>query len=607
MKTIFSKIALSVAVASMGFASVSCNDELDQYPIDYPSSGQYWKSEVEFTGNIYALSAMFRKNYPANILFWAGELRAGTLTIDLINGSGALNVDYVQNLYDEAHAQFSTFGGYYGFIANLNELIEHLGTVSENILPENKKLALLGIAHGWRAFSYFQMYRMYGGVPLRTTPDVVNGITNPDQLYMKRGTATETLALIKDDIKKSLESFDATTWNFSSKKAYYWSKAATEMLAGEVYLWSGKVSTGDHTATPADVQTAKTYFENVVNNYGYALVPNYFDVWTTPLNKESIYSICYSNPDDVDGDGHFQFSAYQAQMLWSKSAGAGTTAWSIQDASGLSIRKDGGASRFGYFTNSIDAKQVAYTCWNNMNPSPNRYMYKNAMYFQFNEKDLRREMFFPQWNIKENEKNMTYVPNFDPTEHELQGSFILKFRPTQGEVSWSTNYVWNIDVPIYRLPLAYMYLAEIANYNGDNANVEKYINLVRARAYGENWDEATYGYKAGSFRENENAILREKDKEFIMEGQRWWDIRRLTAVKDGSPTDHFVFQPESCAGFGLDVVSNPWFVDNGGAPVATNTPVLTTAEAYKVLWPIDATLLGSDPEVKQNEGYSSSK
>lgn len=608
MKKIFNKIALCAAVVSMGLGASSCSDELDQYPIDYPGNGSFWNTESDYTGNVYALAAQFRSNYPANILFWAGELRAGTLTIDLINGSGALNVDYVQNLYDASHTQFNTFGGYYGFIANLNELIERCNNVSESTLPENKKNGLLAMAHGWRAFSYFQMYRMYGGVPLRKVPDVINGVTNPDDLYMVRGTAQATLDFIKDDIKKSLEYFDASNgWTFSSHKAYYWTKAASEMLAGEVYLWSGKVSTDDHTATPADVQTAKGYFENVVNNYGYKMLDNYFDVWTKPLNSETIFSVCYSNEADVDNDGnHYQFSSYQAQMLWSKSAGAGTTAWSVQDETGLGIRTDGGASRFQYFTTSTADKNNPahqYTCWTDMTPSPNRYMYKNAMYFQFNDKDSRRDMFFPQWNVKAGEESLTYIANFDPKQYVLQGTFILKFRPSVGVVAWSTNYVWNNDAAIYRLPLAYMYLAEIANYNNDNAKVEEYINIVRKRAYGANWDEATYGYKAGSFRENENAILREKDKEFIMEGQRWWDIRRLTAVKGGSDTDHFVFQPESCPGFGLDVVNNTWFVEKDGAPVATMEPVLSTAEAHKVLWPVDQTLLGSDPKVTQNPGY----
>ena len=133
--------------------------------------------------------------------------------------------------------------------------------------------------------------------------------------------------------------------------------------------------------------------------------------------------------------------------------------------------------------------------------------------------------------------------------------------------------------------------------------MEKYINLVRARAYGDNWNEATYGYKAGSFRENEYAVLLEKNKEFVMEGQRWWDLRRMTAVKGGTQLDHFVFQPESCIGFGLDAVANEWMVEGNGVPIATVTPLLTPSEEYKLLWPVDQNLINSDPTIKQNPGY----
>lgn len=47
-----------------------------------------------------------------------------------------------------------------------------------------------------------------------------------------------------------------------------------------------------------------------------------------------------------------------------------------------------------------------------------------------------------------------------------------------------------------------------------------------------------YGYKNSDYTTNELAILHEKDKEFIQEGQRWWDIRRMTLTKGGK---HLVF------------------------------------------------------------------
>ena len=55
------------------------------------------------------------------------------------------------------------------------------------------------------------------------------------------------------------------------------------------------------------------------------------------------------------------------------------------------------------------------------------------------------------------------------------------------------------DYAFYRLPWVYLSLAEIANMESDHSGIEKYINLVRKRAYASNWDENKHGYKSGEF------------------------------------------------------------------------------------------------------------
>lgn len=76
------------------------------------------------------------------------------------------------------------------------------------------------------------------------------------------------------------------------------------------------------------------------------------------------------------------------------------------------------------------------------------------------------------------------------------------------------------------MPLVYLMLAEVENMQ--RRDVAYYINKVRERAYGEAWDEDVCGYENADFTTNELAILHEKDKEFVQEGQRWWDLRRMT-------------------------------------------------------------------------------
>lgn len=520
-----------------------------------------------------------------------------------IDGSGILNSEPLQNIYDADHPQFSTFGGYYGFIANINELIYRCNNT--NVLSDKVKNGLLAMAYGYRAFSYFQMYRMYGGVVLRTEPDVILGNYEATLLYKGRSTAEQTLKQIKDDIQKSLEYFAQTDYVYkSASKDYYWTKAATEMLAGEVYLWSGKVDTDDHQANPADVATAATYFNNVINNYGFDLQSDYYSVWTTPHNKESIFSVCYSS----ENDGAY-YNVPPFQLLWARTTGTSyLNYWTNMDQEGWGHVK-GVANRFGQWYDKETGKSANIEIWDKCNFGPCRYTYKNSLYYQFDENDSRINMFYPQWNLTQEERDngINYLDNFDPKDgkHKLAGTFVCKFRPSIP--SGSTTYQMVVDMPIYRLAMAYLYAAECANYAGDNAAVVKYINKIRERAYGDKWDENVYGYKAGDFKANETALMREWDKEFVAEGQRWWNLRRLTTVKGGSQKDHFVFQPEGCLGFGLDTAKNPWMVDINGNLIETNVPVLngTTQDEHLLLWPLDKGLLGSDAELadQQNPGY----
>ena len=598
------KYIKTLAIGLMTGASVlttSCN--LDYKPIDNFSASSFWGSQTEFEGFITAISNQFRSANASNVLFYAGELRSGVFEMATIDGSGILNSEPLQNIYDADHPQFSTFGGYYGFIANINELIYRCNNTS--VLSDKVKNGLLGMAYGYRAFSYFQMYRMYGGVVLRTEPDVILGNYEATLLYKGRSTAEETLNQIKEDIKTSLDYFAQTDYVYrSSSKDYYWTKAATEMLAGEVYLWSGKVETGDHQANAADVAIAATYFNNVINNYGFDLQSDYYSVWTTPHNKESIFSVCYSS----ENDGAY-YNVPPFQLLWARTTGTSyLNYWTNMDQEGWGHVK-GVANRFGQWYDKETGKSANIEIWDKCNFGPCRYTYKNSLYYQFDENDSRINMFYPQWNLTQEERDnsINYLDNFDPKDgkHKLAGTFVCKFRPSIP--SGSTTYEMVVDMPIYRLAMAYLYAAECANYAGDNAGVVKYINKIRERAYGDKWDEDVYGYTAGDFKANETALMREWDKEFVAEGQRWWNLRRLTTVKGGTQNDHFVFQPEGCLGFGLDTANNPWMTDINGNLIETNVPVLngTTQDEHLLLWPLDKGLLGSDAELadQQNPGY----
>ena len=542
----------------------SCADKLDLAPIDYFGAGNFWKTEAQAIGNIHNQMASLRgKNFDNAITY--GELRGGAYTLENTGSDGAMlnAVAIVSQNLSQTNPGMSNFGGYWGLVEKANLFIANVEN-AEYFAKQETKDYCLGMVYGMRAYYYFIMYRNYGGVPLRLTPDVENGNYDTSTLYMARATASQTMAQIKSDIQKSLNYFGSqTTFNFNNAKKnakYYWSKAATEMLAGQVYLWNAKVSVGDQAATPGDLATAKTHFESVVNNYGLALQENFADVFsaTNKQNSELIFAYMYDENEATNGN----------LAMWNYGIVTGYTIGTAYDREG--------------------------NLWDNpdqISSTVQRYQFSNALYYQFDAADTRRDATF----------NASY---HDQAATQLRGTFVRKML---GNISAKTSYrAYDADQPVFRLAEAYLALAEIANYEDDATNVEKYVNMIRERAYGANWDAATYGYKAGSFVENEVAILHEKDKEFIQEGHRWYDVRRMTTVKGGTATDHFVFQPQGHIAYGLTITDDMKELSASSwedAKALEVKPILGTDVAHRVLWPLSTSDLNNDPELVQNPGY----
>ena len=537
MKRIKSTILYGLLVASSGLLVTSCADKLDLSPIDYYGSGSYWKTEAQATAYIDGIHKHLRDAaWQHTITF--GELRSGRfITGASSDGMGVSNGDIILQNFDETHTGVSKFGDLFGRITNLNLFIARV--TDATYLSDEMKNFYLGEVYGLRAFYYFDLYRIYGGVPLRLTADVVEGVIDPNKLYMARSTPKEVMTQIKSDLNKSMEYFgNMNDFDpYKRGKKVYWSKAATECLMGEVYLWTSKVTTGDDVANPADLTIAKTHLESVLNNYNLKMLDNFSQVFNAKnkANDEIIFAIRFLEGEATNSNGTFTYNV-----------GTGST----------KNRYQANGEVFG------DALDI-------QNTGNQTYEYNKAVYRSFDDADTRKEATFIA----------SYNKDGKTGELSLYGTHVRK---NIGYVNAQGARVYCGDYIFYRLPWVYLTLAEIANMEGDNAAVAKYINLVRKRAYGNAWDETLYAYpETADFTANELAILHEKDKEFVQEGQRWWDLRRMTLTKGGTP---LVFCKEGSL--------------LGDAPILNES-----TEAHKLLWPIEKTMLDKDPALKQTPGY----
>lgn len=562
MKTI--KSFIFIALAALGLSLASCS--LDLSPIDYYGANNFWTTEAQATGNLIAIMQQLRsKNFNHVIIY--GELRGGAYsTLDASSDGCSMNYQYVrENNISATNYCISNFGGYWTILSNLNLFISKV-TDADYFSEEDTKNYCLGMAYGMRAYIYFFLYKLYGGVPLRLTADVVEGNYDASTLYMARAECSEVVAQVKSDIETSMEYFGGeTSFDFKDDSAnakYYWSPCATEMLAGEVYLWNSKVACGDQEADTSDLSTSKSYLLHVINNYGLALEDDFEDIFSAEnkQNDEIILAFVFEETETTN--------TIPTYFTYNTSTGfTPGTAYTI----------DGSTFQ--------DPLTVGNTCLT-------RYQANNALWYQYDADDTRRDgTFVTSWH--------------DASATQLRGTFPKKYL---GNVSDNTGFrACDGDQPLYRLAEAYLDLAEVYNMEANYDSCAFYINVIRERAYGDNWSESTYGYSAGSFLENEVAILHERDKEFFEEGRRWFDVIRMTVDPACGETDHLVFHDEGSIAYGLDLDNNDYRDISSSSWSAAKaieiSPILSTSYSYKTLWPVDASTLADDPLLEQTPGY----
>ncbi len=523
------KVFKYITIAAGLLLTTSCND-LDLSPLDYNGSGNFWKNEAQVVGAIEGVHNQFRSN---SFNYWLlGEARGGTM---VPGGTSSLeqNIQYsdikIQNFTAEKPNNSSWFD-FYGKIFNINNAIKNIEEA--DYLSAANKSYYLGQMYGLRAWYYFWLYRTYGGVPIKTGTEILDKTpTSGKELFTARSTPKATLDFIKSDINKS-ESHFTDSNKVNNFDRVHWSYYATLMLKAEIYLWSAKVTTGDQAPESTDLATAKAALDRVATSGKFSLMPNYADVFAHNKKQNNEIIFAMANLENESGTPFSSFMYYPPN-----------------------------------FNNKFDENGVAFD-----NNDPLKIQggflfneYKFELFQAFDATDTRREKTF-----------LSFYGNAAKTQG--RGIALIKYI---GFINSANTRVFADDIPVYRYADVLLMYAEIANKEGNDPST--YINQVRQRAYGSNYSSAV-AYTNGTFADNELAILKERDKEFVAESKRWFDVRRLQDAS-GKP---LAFSRAASYGQVAGVVE----------------PILNEAtEAHKLLWPINVDIMSRDETVTQTPGY----
>ena len=513
----------------------SC-DSLDLSPVDYAGAGNFWQNEGQVNTFMNGLHKHLRDDYASPFLL--GEVRGGTL----MDGTSSLgtSMDYpviITQALTVHSTGVSNWNGYYGKILQVNHFIDEV-TNNCPFLSEDQRNVYLAQAHGLRAYYYFMLYKTFGGVPLEKEVKITSG-AKPEitELYMKRSSAAETMQFIKDEIDASEQAWGTNT----TLDRYIWSKYATLFLKAEIYLWAAKVSTNDHespyTATgTADLEVAKKALDEIIASGQFALEADFADIFAygNKANGEIILAMPFDRNEATNSNFGDTFVYSSALFIGS-----------YYDEEGNVIQDPLDLKGSGWFKKE----------------------YRESLVKSFDKTDTRRAATFLEYYSSPNPAEATF------------GVSTLKYL---GHVDGGSHY-YDSDVILMRYADVLLMMAECENGLGNPC--APWINQVRERAYGENYS-ATVAYTDGDYAANELAILKERDKEFVAEGKRWFDVRRMHDA-DRQP---LVFSAAAA------------YPKEYGAEAV---PILDRAtEEYKLLWPVNVDVLTADPELAQTWGYA---
>jgi hypothetical protein len=271
-------------IALITTITISCSDFLEEDNQSSLNPDTFFQTNTHAESALNAIYASTRDVFGGfsggNSSNWHLLEAVTGQSINNSSGNPDLNslssMSYNSNLI---HAR-TVWAGTYKLIANANLVIEN---VPDIFMPEDRKKQILGEAYFLRAWAYFNAVRIWGDVPLLTSPV---GTGSPD-FYAERTSQSIVYDQIVSDLKFSEES----GLDFINESGRV-SLAAVKSLLSKVYLTMAgyPLNKTEHYADAA----AKA--KEVIDHGGLSLFNTYGEIYleSNENKSEHIFSIQYA-------------------------------------------------------------------------------------------------------------------------------------------------------------------------------------------------------------------------------------------------------------------------------------------------------------------------
>jgi starch-binding outer membrane protein, SusD/RagB family len=466
-----------LALAALTWGSCK-KDFLDASPVTEGTEQNFYRSKQDAQRAIVGC-------YDGLQVVWNGgigfPILSEVLSDDAFGGTGNSD-DLKYQMIDEFNKSRSpvnvsvlgeNWSAYYRALYRCNMLIskiEQIDWAGDEALKKETESE----ARFLRAYLYFDMTRIWGNIPLLTTPTIEPvPQANPDDIYKQ----------IAEDLKFAIANLTntaySTTWAQTNGGRV--TKWAAEALMARVYLfYTGYYSKPDLAGSVTKAQ-ALSYLEDAITNSGHDLLNSYASLWPAASGAN------YAKEDNME-------TVFAIKYTYTSSYSTGATDgnhWMVM----FGIREQ---SIFPY-GNGWGGATVSPKLWN-----------------AFSANDTRRAASITSIA----DEGLAFANK--SKQREYTGFYNKKYSPMIREdgLPSAEDYVKGANFMINQyedyVSIRYADVLLMAAELG-SANAQSYFDKVRMRALGSNFT---------SLAVNQANILKERRLEFAGEGIRYWDLLR---------------------------------------------------------------------------------
>lgn len=446
---------------------ISCNKWVDYNPKDdfRITDQEYLKSEGDYRSMVIGVYSPLQ---------WLNQIvPVGDIITDnsVTGGESASDVLSLQQIDDFTHSSVNStlsdlWQSSYEGINRANYLHQYKEkNLAGQAITFPGKDALYGEVYFSRAYYYFTLTKLFGGVPLFTE----KRLTLAESRTLTRASQADVYKQIEADLVSAIAVLPAVQIEKGRATKY-----AAQALLGKVYLYQNKYA------------AAASILEPIITTGPYSLVSDFNSIFlpSGENGPESVFEIQYTNATATYDWGHV-------------TRGQGN--YAVQQCG---VRGLNGSAAMPYSPG-----------WSTNLPSQNLA----AAYTAGDKRKAVTVLDIEAYKTANPALNITY----QVAPYRNTGLYNQKYLPRKGETSGQIELNYSNNFRTIRLADVMLMAAEAFSKSANDVKAQTYLNLVRRRAFGDNAHDIT-ATGAALY----DAILTERRLELAMEGERFFDLVR---------------------------------------------------------------------------------